>query len=135
MATYSANEIIGKTLIARRPVNLYRAANDNAQSIYEVEPGQNVGKVYSYLSPGDTRSVLYWQFYDQNGRPYYAKHLTGNFDISSLSEQGALTVEEQAEQAAEAEQTTSDKIFSTIKLLALYGVGAYLINAIIQKKL
>jgi len=135
MSTYSATEIIGKTLIARQPVNLYRAANDSAQKIYTVEPGQTVGKVYSYLSPGQNRSSLYWAFYDESGRPYYARHITGNFDISSLSEQGALTVQEQAQQEAEAQMTTSDKIFRLIKLIALYGAGAYLLNSIIKKKL
>ena len=135
MATYSANEIIGKTLIAKRPVELYRAANDSATSIYTVEPGQTIGKVFTYLSPGTNRKYLYWGFYDENNRAYYTPHITGNFDISSLNEQGALTVQEQAEQAAEAEQTTSDKIFKLVKLLALYGVGAYLLNSIIKKKL
>jgi hypothetical protein len=135
MATFSANEIIGKTLIAKRPIDLYRAANDSAQIIYTVEPGQTVGKVYSYLAPGAQRSVLYWAFYDETGRPYYSKHKTGNYDISSLSEQGALTVQEQAEQAAEAELTTGDKILRLIKNIALIAAGAYLLNTIVKKKI
>ena len=135
MATYSADQIIGKTLIAKRPIKLVRIASDDAAIVYTVESGQTVGKVESYLLPSENRSSLYWQFIDQNNRPYYAAHAVGNFDVKSISDQGALTVTEQAAAAAEAELSTGDKIFRLIKNLAFIGAGAYLLNTIINKKM
>jgi hypothetical protein len=135
MATYSAEQIIGKTLIAKRPIDLVRIASDNAPVVYTVDPGQTIGKVQSYLLPSNNRSSLYWQFIDQNNKAYYAAHAVGNFDVKSIADQGALTVVEQAAAAAEAEMSTGDKVFRLVKNLAFIGAGAYLLNTIINKKL
>ena len=134
MPTFSADQIIGKTLIARRPVNLYRNASDSANSVYTVDPGQAVGKVYSYLAPGENRSTVYWAFYDDQQRSYYTPHIQGNFDIQALGDQGALTVTEQQAAEQEAEMSTTDKAFRLIKNIALYAAGAYLLKALIDKK-
>jgi hypothetical protein len=135
MPTYNAEQIIGKTLIAKRPVNLYRFADDNAPVIYTVEPGNNVGVVYSYLNPNNARQTIYWTFYDSNNKPYYAPHKTGDYDIKTLSEQGALTVVQQAQQAAEQNLSTTDKVFKLVQKYLLIGAGVYLLNSIIKKKL
>ena len=134
MPTYSADQIIGKTLIAKKPVKLYRAANDQASSVYTVDPGQAVGKVYSYLAPGENRATVYWAFYDDQQRSYYTPHIQGNFDIQALGDQGALTVQEQQQAAEEESMSTTDKAFRLIKNIALYAAGAYLIKALIDKK-
>ena len=135
MPTYNAEQIIGKTLIAKRPVKLYRFADDSAPVIYTVEPGNNVGVVYSYLNPSDKRQTIYWAFYDSNNKPYFAPHKTGDYDIKTLSEQGALTVVQQAQQAAEQNLTTTDKVFKLVQKYLLIGAGVYLLNSIIKKKL
>jgi hypothetical protein len=134
MSTYSADQIIDKTLVAKKPVKLYRLPNDSAENIYTVMPGQTIGKVFSYLVPGPERSVLYWAFYDDKQRPYYTPHITGNFDIKSLSDQGALTIIEQQEQAAEQQLSTTDKAFRLIKNIAFLAAGAYLIKSFIDKR-
>jgi hypothetical protein len=135
MPLYSAEQIINKTLIAKRPVKLYRIANDNAPVIYTVNPGDNVGKVYSYLNPNENRQTIYWAFYDDSNKPYYAAHKTGDFDIKTLSEQGALTVQQQAEEAAAQNMTTGDKVLKLVQKYLLIGAGVYLLNSIIKKKL
>lgn len=135
MATYSAEQIIDKTLIAKKPIKLVRYASDDAPVIYTVQPGQTVGIVYSYLLPGENRSSLYWSFNDADGRAYYAKHGVGLFDVKALKDSGALTVQEQTEAEEEKQLTTGDKIFRLVKNLAFIGAGAYLLNTIINKKL
>lgn len=134
MSTFKASDIIDKTLIAKRAVNLYRLPEDGAPIVYTVAPGQTVGKVFTYLTPGLNRNNLYWGFYDANGKPYYAEHQTGYFDIKALSEQGALTLAEQQSAAVEASMTTGDKIFRLIKNALLIGAGVYLLNTIIKKQ-
>jgi hypothetical protein len=134
MPTYSADQIIGKTLIAKKPVKLYRSALDSATAVYTVDPGQSIGKVYSYLPTAPGRASVYWAFFDDNNRAYYTPHIQGNFDIKTLSDQGALTVNQQQEQQQEEQMSTTDKAFKLIRNIALYAAGAYLLKALISKK-
>jgi hypothetical protein len=135
MPTFNAADIIDKTLIAKTQVPLYRFPNDDAAVVYNVSPGQSVGKVESYLLPAANRTNLYWQFKDQNGKFYYAEHKTGIFDVQELQQQGALTLQEQQAAAVEASLTTGDKIFRLIKNALLIGAGVYLLKQVIDKKL
>jgi len=133
MATYNANEIIGKTLIAKKPVEIFRIANDNAPAVYTASPNETIGVVYSYLLTSPSRKNLYWQFYDQNNKPYYVEHMAGRFDIKSLSDQGALTIEEKKEAMEAAAESTSDKIFRYVKNGALLMAAVYLAKSFIEK--
>jgi hypothetical protein len=135
MATFNAADIIGKTLIAKSQVPLYRLPNDNAEIVYTVSPGQSLGIVESFLLPGHDRTNLYWQFKDQNNKFYYSEHKQGIYDVKELANQGALTLEQQQAAAIEASLSTGDKIFRLIKNALLIGGGVYLINTIIKKKL
>jgi hypothetical protein len=101
--SYSADQIIGKNLIAKKSVELKRLPDTNAKTIYTVKPGQPVGNVYSYIG-GDT-TALFWMFYDSNGKTYYAEHQPGIFDIGVLKDQGVLTVAEETKKKEEAAGT------------------------------
>lgn len=135
MPTFNAADIIGKTLVAKTQVPLYRLPNDDAEIVYTVSPGQSLGVVQSFLLPGTNRTNLYWQFKDQNNNFYYSEHKQGIYDVKELSNQGALTLQQQQDAATEANLTTGDKIFRLIKNALLIGGGVYLINTIIKKKL
>jgi hypothetical protein len=135
MATFNAADIIGKTLIAKSQVPLYRLPNDGAEVVYTVSPGQSLGIVESYLLPGTNRTNLYWQFKDQNNKFYYSEHKQGIYDVKELANQGALTLEQQQAAVVEANLTTGDKVFRLIKNALLLGAGVYLVNTIIKKKL
>jgi hypothetical protein len=100
-ATYSADQIIGKTLVARRNVELKRLPSDTAPVTYTVKPGQTVGVVYSYLLPKAGRSTLYWQFIDANGNYFYAPHKEGIYDIDIIKTQGGKTTEEKRKEEEE----------------------------------
>jgi hypothetical protein len=135
MPTFNAADIVGKTLVAKSQVPLYRLPNDDAAVIYNVSPGQSLGIVQSFLLPGTNRTNLYWQFKDQNNNFYYSEHKQGIYDVKELSDQGALTLQQQQQQAQEASLTTGDKIFRLIKNALLIGAGVYLAKGIIEKKL
>jgi hypothetical protein len=135
MPTFNADEIIDKTLIAKVKIPIYRIAEDNAPIVYTVEPGGSVGVVNSYLLPKANRTNLFWQFLDSNGRYYYTEHKPGIYDISALQQQGALTSAQQQAAAANAQLTTTDKIFKLVQKYLLIGAGVYLLNSIIKKKL
>lgn len=93
---FSADQIVGKSLFAKKKVVLKRLPSDDAATIYTVPSGTAVGVVYSWVGGGS--SPLWWQFLDENKKAYYAKHETGTFSIEALKEQGALDVKEQAEE-------------------------------------
>ena len=99
--TYSADQIIGKTLAARKNVELKRLPTDTAPTVYTVKPGQSVGVVYSYLLPKAGRSTLYWQFVDANNNYFYAAHKEGIYDIDIIKTQGGKTTEEKRKEEEE----------------------------------
>jgi len=132
MSTYSAEQIIGKTLIANRAVNIYRLPDDKAKSVYTVNAGQLVGVVDSYISPSaqKNRKFLYWQFVDQNGKFFYVRHEEGAFNIKALKDQGALTTAEQNENISDFE-----KYFKKYGIPVLIGIGVlYLGGKYIQSR-
>jgi len=133
MPNYNAEDIIGKTLVARKSTDIVRLPADDATSVYTAKPGESIGVVYSYLLPNDVRDSLYWQFYDNKNKAYYVKHRSGQFDIGTLSGQGVKTIEEKQEEAAAAAETTRDKIFRYIKNGFLVAAAVYLTKSVIEK--
>jgi hypothetical protein len=131
---YSADQIIGKSLTARVPVKIYRFALDTAPAVYTVTPSQNIGVVQSYLNPNENRSTLYWVFRDTNNRNYYVRHATNTFDVKSLSEQGALTTEQKAEEEKDKNLSLTDKIFKNLQKAVIIGAVVYLAATLIKSK-
>lgn len=127
--TFSADQIVEKTLIAKKKVQLKRLPTDDAKVIFTVQPGGTVGRVYSWTG-GTGASALWWMFYDEKGQVYYAKHEQGLFDITVIKEQGASTVKTTTQKEAEAK---NDSILPTIKnpfgedfnmkKVAMYAIG------------
>lgn len=133
MPTFSAEQIIGKTLIARQNVPIKRMPAAAAPVVYTAKPGSYVGSVYSWVMDGPD---LYWQYYDENSKPYYTLHRPGLFSIDSLQDQGALTVKEQTEQAAGV--SVFDKVLqglsSTAKTAILIVAGAVAVSYLATPK-
>lgn len=132
MPTYSASQIVGKSLIARQTVPIKRQPSKSAPTVYTATPGTFIGVVYSWVTEGPD---LYWQFLDENGKPYYTLHKPGLYSIDALQDQGALTVQEQTEQ----EQGGGSVIDKVVKSLGntanliLLGIGAAAVYSISRK--
>lgn len=94
--TYNADQIIDKSLIARKDITLRRRPDPSSPVIYTVPAGQVVGRVYSYT--GGHGLPLWWMFYDSKGKTYYVLHEVNAFDIDALIDQGALNVKEERQQ-------------------------------------
>lgn len=74
-----ADYYLGSWLVAKKPVTIYSSPNGNV--IGTRSPGQNVGRIYSYVNrDGD----LYWQLEGEsgNGTGGFVKHSPGAFDSS-----------------------------------------------------
>lgn len=122
---YSINDVVGLTLVARKEIPIKRAAFDQAEVVNSIPAGQNVGIVYSYLTPRAGRSKIYWMFYDQAGVAYYTAHEVGFYDLEALREQGLLTIQEKdlIQDYPEWYQAGSELISSAGSLLLKVGLG------------
>jgi len=125
----SADQVIGKTLIAKTTVPLKRYAQASAPVIYTVKSGQIVGTVYSWVQDGGT---LYWAFYDQNNVPYYAEHKVGRFSVNALQQLGVQTLED----IQEAQSSANTPIGTTIERILKpvgFAIAAFFIIKAFQK--
>lgn len=106
---YSADDIVGQTLIAKKDTPIYLSAYDNAVSMGVVKAGQPIGVVYSWVGPkagtdGWNRSQLWWCFVETSGMWYYTPHVEGQFDTSNIKQSGVLTVDEKRKAEAETQK-------------------------------
>jgi hypothetical protein len=135
---YSADEVIGKTLYAKRGVTVYDSSLKTV--LYRVNAGQRVGVVYSYiLSNGKVIWILEPQNYVSIAKGYIP-HETGAFDIDILREQGVKTTQELQEEKAAREKeeltpwyqtffssagSTLGSTLKTVKTIAIVGLAAW----------
>jgi hypothetical protein len=128
---YSATDLIGKSLFAKKSIPLKRFTDDDKPTVYTVDPGKLVGVVYSWVVKPD--GTLWWAFYDQNKNPYYAKHAEGNFSLSELTAQGLESVAQKAKDEAKANESITDKIERNLHWIVIAVVIAFLGKTAIQK--
>lgn len=131
MPTYSAADIIGKNLVAKTKVNIYKGS-DFYTPINYVNAGVTVGTVYSYLNSNAQRPYLIWMFKDANNNFYYAKHIPGQLKLDEFTE--ATSLEQQQQEAEEASQTTGDKVLSLVQKVAIGAALVYLAATFIKTK-
>lgn len=98
MATYGADQVLNKTLIAAKNLVAYYAFPFSS-SKFNILAGHNIGVVYSYIY--NNQKNLWWMFYDDMGKAFYVEHKPGLFDENSLKLQGAVSDEEKAKLQAE----------------------------------
>lgn len=96
MAVYSAADIVGKQLYAKRNVPVKALPFDDQPTLYTVGKGAIIGKVYSWVEPRAGRKNLWWIIDSVDGSQYYVEHLPGAFDVKALGWQGLLSDEEKA---------------------------------------
>lgn len=121
MPTFSAADIVGKTLIAKTKVAIKRQPSKAAPTVFTVSPGETVGVVYSWVNAD---GELWWMYYDNNKNPYYTQHGTGIYDIKSLNAQGTISLEQVQENTTKADTPVSyylDKLTTP----AVWGIGIY----------
>lgn len=120
---YSANQILDRTLVAKTKTPIYMNSNWKTPAYY-VQPGQVIGKVYSYMKPsadrGGRSGLL---FYNELGQAYYVLD-ESTIDTGSLKDQGAITVKQEVALEKEKEMRENDPVGYYLKK---YGLPALLI--------
>jgi hypothetical protein len=125
MPTFSADQIVSKTLIAKKPVPVYDLPfyDKLSKQIAVIKPGNTIGVVFSWVG-GTPGKPLNWEFKGNAGKMYYVAHVPGYFNVTSLREQGVQTTDEIQQEQKESEQTTGDKLTAYFKKsgnVLLYG--------------
>jgi len=121
---YSVTEIIGKTLFAKKDVNLHSAASDSAPVVKSIKAGNPVGVVYSWTT--DINGNVWWEMIDGDYNDDFVKHETGLFDINALTAQGAIDAGTKTQQEQDANKSTEDKIIDAGKKVILVSGSIYL---------
>ena len=135
-STFNANEIIGKTLIAKTRVNVRIGPSTSYPILYTTKPGESVGVVTSYddkTSPGE----IWWSIQSDRKIPgsiyYYdnaVQHAEGRFNIQSLRDQGAKTTAEILKEKADADKPWYTKAaeFAEKEIKLIVGVSLVLVG-------
>lgn len=131
--TISATQIIGKQLLAKKKVAIYRLPDDNQKPVFYVEAGNPIGVVYSYLKLDVTknRKFLYWMFLDSNKKAYYIRHNENLIDLKSLKEQGVKSVKEET---AENQPKNFEYYFKEYAKPVLIGIAVTIIASKVLPK-
>jgi hypothetical protein len=132
MPTFNADQIIGKYLIAKKDLRIWKTPPQPSKNIkgtiwngITLKKGNSAGMVFSYVG-GTGGEPLFWMFQTpgvnsgQIGSYFYVEHKEGNFDVKSLREQGVLTTQEIQEKKEEENKSTTDKILDTFKKFGTY---------------
>jgi hypothetical protein len=139
-ATFSAADIVGKSLYTKQAVKVLASPSDTAKVVSTIAPNKLIGVVYSYLSPdpAKNRKDLYWMFYSGK-TPFYVKHVINAFSTDALTGQGAKTIEEKTkeanEQAAkESKGAVAYYIEKYVPLIIFAFVGVEVAKSLINKR-
>ena len=127
--TYSADQIINRTLIGLTTVDVKLIPLDTEPIDHTIQPGLPVGVVSSWTQDGNGN--IWWMFYDSFENPYYVKHKVGEFSIQSLQDQGALTVKEKTAADLAANTSTIDKIGTLAKTYLPWLIGGYIMVKVV----
>ena len=136
---FSANLIIGKTLIAKKTLNAYSLPLDNDPNkklLFTIKPYNTVGVVDTYFKPTTNRNSLWWGFRSNIGGKivnYYVEHGKGNFDLEALNKQGVPNVEDEIEKETSIFEK-ANKLLNTVFKYSLIIGGVFILYKLIDNK-
>jgi len=133
---YNADQIIDKTLFAAKTVRVYDWPDESFAAVKAVTVGDPVGRVYSWVTgtPGISKYGLWWMLWPETpgGDYLYVPHKEGDFSITALQQQGALTPEQIRALKEEQNKAWYNEILSqalpyaTIAILGAAAIRGYL---------
>lgn len=108
MPTYSADQFIGKTLIACNNVDAYYSfATGKKKIIYK---GQPIGVVTGWIQKYSPDKKLWWMFTDKSGLNYFVKN-TSNVCMTKYDKETMQTVEQKVKDYKEQQEANKERGF------------------------
>jgi hypothetical protein len=136
---YSANLIIGKTLIAKKTLNAFSLPLDNDPNkklLFTIKPNNTVGVVDTYFKPAPNRNSLWWGFVSNIGGKktyYYVEHAKDNFSLDALKSQNVPTVDQEIEKDTTWDEKLSKLLKTTFNYALIIG-GVFILYKLIDNK-
>jgi hypothetical protein len=135
---YSAGQIVDKTIVASRDVFLYPSLHKN-EGRFVVKAGQPIGKVFSYLRPGQGsnptgRVVL---MFERGYNQYFWLKDDNAVSTPALKQQGVQTLKQEVKEKQEEELKDKSPVEYYIKTYGpklLLGVGVALLVVTVAKE-
>jgi hypothetical protein len=134
---YPVEQIFDKSLYFTTKVNIRSAPSINGRLIKTSAPGDEVGKVYSYVVDDDNK--LWWMLNDNT----FVQHNRYWYDTRALAQQGVKTTQQVEKEKKEEQKSQTASmwddvkgLFSTNNLLKVGGVilGITLIKSLLTNK-
>lgn len=127
---FNAGDIIGKTLIANKQLDVWNDVASRGKKIGVVLKGNSCGVVDSWITDRKD-GTIYWAFKSPLGPDYYIAHQAGSFNVSALREQGVITTEEKIQEEKEKNQEWWERAIKglgkiVIPVAIIYGVATVL---------
>jgi len=97
MANYTADQFIGKTLIALKNISAYNG-HPKSNSVTMIIKGAIIGSVFSWVKDPDDAANVYWQF-QKNGRIFFVRHNVN--DVGLHPSESVDTVEDKKKKERE----------------------------------
>jgi hypothetical protein len=139
MAQYRWRDLLDKSIYIKGDAKLYRNASDNAKPYATIKAGTPVGKLYSWVSAKEGRSVDWLMFYDINNKAYYVPVNQGTLDLATLKAQGVKTVEEITKEKQDKDKKDAGAFSYYIEKYIPWLIGAIIVvpvlKSIVDKKL
>jgi hypothetical protein len=101
MATYTADQFIGKTLRATNTI-IAHYGNPTGKTTFKIYKGQNVGVVDSWIIKNTPDHKLWWQFRDSKNLIYYVPH--ANLELTEYDKGTMQSVEDKIKEQKEKEE-------------------------------
>lgn len=141
--TYDLGRLIGKTFYATKDVKVWDAVplkyKPYSKVIGTVKSGNPIGVMFSWNTDKDGSIYLMFERGKDINRPantfgsYFVKVENNAFNISSLKEQGLLTIKEEIQKEESQSVSFQDKLLKNLKtiglIVAIGFVGVQLLKA------
>lgn len=123
---FNVADIIGKTLIARTQVSVYKRPDSATKPIGYVVAGNPVGVVYSWVGPDRAADgiKIWWIYTDSPHGTYYSPHEPGIYDVNALRQQGVLSTKEKIDQEADKNLPWYERLIKQYGIWVVGGVVA-----------
>lgn len=84
MATYSANDVIDKTLISTRDGLVGYLGHPLSKELITFQKGETIGVVYSWIVDPIQKSNVYWMFQRPQGDWFYVRNDINKIKVSPI---------------------------------------------------
>jgi hypothetical protein len=135
--TYSANQLVGKTILANRDTILYNGTSSKSSVYGKVKAGQPIGRVNTYIKASQSQDGRAWLGFDGK-YPFFFFVPNENASTETLKDQGTETVKEEVKKEEDEKLKDESPVEYYVKKYAtkvLIGIGLIVLASTVGRTL